>query len=188
MRKVSVPEARSTINHLPNGIEFLIPTKKNWFLLLFLGFWMCGWLFGEISVSKILFTDDPDTAPKLFLIFWFCGWTVGGVFAITMWLWNAFGIEKITLTPQSLVIRNEIFNFGMTKEYDIQPIRDLRVSPISYNPFDISSGMKWWGYGGGLIAFDYGAKTYRFGNGVDEAEAREIINQITLKSIIKNAG
>ena len=28
---------------------------------------------------------------------------------------------------------------------------------------------------GGNIAFDYGAKTYRFGSGIDEAEARKIV-------------
>ena len=32
--------------------------------------------------------------------------------------------------------------------------------------------------GGTSIAFDYGAKTYRFGRDVDEAEAKEIVKTI----------
>ena len=30
----------------------------------------------------------------------------------------------------------------------------------------------------GTIAFDYGAKTFRFGDGLDEAEGRQIIKKI----------
>jgi hypothetical protein len=30
-------------------------------------------------------------------------------------------------------------------------------------------------FGGGTIAFDYGAKTFRFGGGLDEAEASHLI-------------
>ena len=34
------------------------------------------------------------------------------------------------------------------------------------------------GIGGGLIAFDYGAKTFRFGAGVEEAEAQGIVTRL----------
>jgi hypothetical protein len=38
-----------------------------------------------------------------------------------------------------------------------------------------------WGMSGGLIAFDYGAQTFRFGAGVDEAEAKHILEKITAR-------
>jgi hypothetical protein len=38
--------------------------------------------------------------------------------------------------------------------------------------------MSFWGIGGGLIAFDYGAKTFRFGASVDESEARDIVSEL----------
>jgi hypothetical protein len=38
---------------------------------------------------------------------------------------------------------------------------------------------------GGTIAFDYGARTYRFGSGMDEAEARAIVAH--LQSRLPNA-
>jgi len=43
---------------------------------------------------------------------------------------------------------------------------------------DARSTFVLWGLTGGHIAFDYGAKTYRFGAGVDEAEAKQIVKQI----------
>jgi hypothetical protein len=33
----------------------------------------------------------------------------------------------------------------------------------------------------GSIAFDYGARTFRFGSGVDEAEAKQILAEIQQK-------
>ena len=27
-----------------------IPSRKNWFIILFVGFWLIGWAIGEISV------------------------------------------------------------------------------------------------------------------------------------------
>lgn len=35
-----------------------------------------------------------------------------------------------------------------------------------------------WGFRGGSMAFDYGAKTYRFGFGVDELEAHQIMEAL----------
>ena len=57
-------------------------------------------------------------------------------------------------------------------------ISNLRVSPQPFNPFNFSASLQFWGVGGGAIAFDYGARTYRFGGGVDEAEANQIIATI----------
>ncbi len=77
-------------------------------------------------------------------------------------------------------IRREVFALSRSKEYLSSHISSLRVSPESFNPFDWSKGMRFWGIGGGVLAFDYGAKTFRFGNGIDEAEAKQIFNEIQL--------
>lgn len=34
------------------------------------------------------------------------------------------------------------------------------------------------GIGSGTVAFDYGSKTYRFGERVDEAEAKQIVQEL----------
>jgi len=30
----------------PMGLEIVIPAKRNWFITLFIGAWLCGWLVG----------------------------------------------------------------------------------------------------------------------------------------------
>jgi tetrahydromethanopterin S-methyltransferase subunit E len=79
---------------------------------------------------------------------------------------------------QTFKSRRDIGGFGFDKEYDLVQMRDLRVAHLGVNPFDISSSLQLWGVGGGVIAFDYGARTYRFGAGLDEAEAKQIVTAI----------
>lgn len=67
---------------------------------------------------------------------------------------------------------------GRVREYDVQHVRELRVSPMPYNPFDFRSALQFWGVGGGLMAFDYGAATIRFGAGLEEGEAKSIIAKV----------
>ena len=64
-------------------------------------------------------------------------------------------------------------------EYGLVHVADLRVSAVlSTDPFGWSAGMRFWGLGGGLVAFDYGAKTFRVGAGIDEAEAKRIVDAL----------
>ncbi len=46
------------------------------------------------------------------------------------------------------------------------------------------SSLYFWGVGGGTIAFDYGAKTYRFGAQLEEAEAKQIIQAVRERFIV----
>ncbi len=171
-----------TATEQSDGLAIRIPSKRNIFIVGFLTFWLCGWLVGEIMAPIGFFAaarKDPGTAA--FLLFWLCGWTVGGAFAIFIWLWQVKGCEVVLISPTALSIKREVFGYGPNKQYDVSEIRQLRVSPLTFNPFDFRSSMTFWSIGGGALAFDYGFKTYRFGAGVDEAEARIILQTITAR-------
>jgi hypothetical protein len=43
---------------------------------------------------------------------------------------------------------------------------------------DFRSSFGWWLGGNGTVAFDYGARTYRFGRGIDEAEAKQVVAEL----------
>jgi len=47
----------------------------------FMGFWLCGWAFGEVMVTRQLLVGRHSPA-DLFLLFWLGAWTVGGTLAI----------------------------------------------------------------------------------------------------------
>jgi hypothetical protein len=100
------------------------------------------------------------------------------VFAIYAWLWQVLGKEIVNVHGQRFRIRRDIGGFGFDKEYDLLQMRDLRVGQVAFNPLEFSSSLQLWGIGGGVIAFDYGTKTYRFGAGLDEAEAKHVVTAI----------
>lgn len=170
---------RHTVTEDREGLVIRIPAKRNIFLIGFLGVWLCGWLFGEVSALAVLLgvgKREPGTG--VFMFVWLTGWTVGGFFALYAWLWQVKGCEIITLSPSALGIRREVFGHGRSKLYDVTEIHNLRVAPMIFNPADFRTGMAFWGVGGGTLAFDYGFKTYRFGAGIEEAEARIILQML----------
>ena len=146
--------------------------------MCFLAFWLCGWAVAEVMVAKQFLNGDAPPEGELFMLAWFAVWTVGGVFAIYAWLWQVMGKEILTARGQVFAIRRDIGGFGFDKKYDLVRMRDLRVGQVGFSPVDFSSSLQLWGVGGGVIAFDHGEKTYRFGAGLDEAEAKQVVTAI----------
>ena len=179
MGRIEVPSRRSTIHDSPSGLEIVIPARRNFFTIAFIGFWLIGWACGEVFAIRQLFVvgKSPDF-PGLFLLAWLGGWTVGGGFAIYAWLWTVVGKERIILRPGTLATKREVLGFGRSREYDLSHVSNVRISQQSHNPFDFGSGMRSLGIGGGMIAFDYGAKTFRFGASIDEVEAEDIVEEL----------
>jgi len=164
----------------------VIPATRSILLLVFLSAWLVGWAFGEVMVTRQLFSGRAREG-GLFLAAWLTMWTVGGAAAIYAWLWMAVGKEIVSLRPGVLSIRRDVFGLGRSHEYDLAHVRGLRLSPQVSDPFGRTSGTRFWGIGGGLIAFDYGAKTFRFGAGVDEAEASQIIGELKARHSFEGA-
>jgi hypothetical protein len=172
MARVVVPTAKASVFDTPAGLVINIPSAKNLILILFVGFWLCGWLFGEVSVIRELAKGKTAAGISLFMVGWLGAWTVGGGAAIYFWLWNAAGHEIVSLTPTSLAIRRDILGFGRSKEYDLPSIKNLRITPTLANTnFNFPAQS----LTAGTMAFDYGAKTFRFGGDLDEAEASHLI-------------
>lgn len=170
---------RARIKHDFNSLRIEIPSKKNWFVIIFMLAWMGGWAVGEFSVIGILLRSDAPIFANAFLLFWLAGWTVGGIFAIYSVLWMLIGSEIITIDRGILEIKKSIKGIGRKRSYEIKSIRNLDINPMqdmgiwggNYNRNTF--GMK-----GGRIKFDYGMKTIKFANGIDEAEARMILEKL----------
>lgn len=178
--KVNPTARRSVVSSSTGKFEIVIPSRKNWLLILIMGFWLCGWAAGEVMVpTQFLGGKMKDPGCTVFVLAWLGAWTVGGGFAIYAGLWNVAGREVVSFSSQTLAIRREVFGVGRTQEFDIRNIRGLRVAAQSFNPMDFRYASYLGGLGVGTISFDYGAKTYRFGNGLDEAEAKILVGDIS---------
>jgi len=175
--RITPPTRRSSSRQTSDGVQISLPAKRNIFLMLFLAAWLVGWCFGEVFATReLLFGRNEE--PILFLGAWLVGWTIGGGFALYSWCWMLRGREVIALRTDTLVTRRDLWGLGRSREYDLLHVKNLRVAPMTWNPYDWSGGMQFWGLGGGPIAFDYGSRTVRFGSGLDEPEAREIVQEL----------
>ena len=187
MAKRQPTDARITITDTSQGLRIVMPCRRSWFVILFLVFWLCGWAVAEVMVANQFLNGDAPPEGEFFMMTWFGVWTVGGVFAIYAWLWQVMGKEMVTVHGQTFITRRDIGGFGFDKEYDLLQMRDLRVGQIGFNPLEFSSSLQLWGIGGGVIAFEYGAKTYRFGAGLDEAEAKQAVTAIKKRYRIQDS-
>ena len=187
MARVDIPQPRAIITETPTGLLITIPANRNWFVVLFVGFWMCGWLFGECAVIYTLAKGKTPLPANLFLLAWLGAWSVGGVFSGYLWLWNVAGKELIALRTDTLAIKSDVLGFGNLREFDLAEVRDLRID----RPYPGITTLTWNSpaqmFGTGTIAFDYGAKTFRFGLGLDESEARQLVARLNSRHQFQTA-
>ena len=196
MPVVRPPREQHSIQDNGTLLRLTIPSRKNYLILFFLGFWLIAWAVGEVFgggmfisgvVGQLFNSSDVGMfgitgiiASTLFALAWLGGWTIAGGFAIYSFLWQLAGKENIEVRFDRIKIQRAIFGFEPTKEYLATHIKNLRVAPLIINNAidDWFRPRGFWRAPSGLLAFDYGSKTFRFGDGADEAEARQILEKI----------
>jgi hypothetical protein len=168
-----------------NGIQIIIPTKKNWFIILFLGFWLCAWFAGEFFAGREVLGLNGG-GPAYFVIIWLCGWTVGGFFALRTFWWTLMGKEIISIGQGGLNIDKTGAFLYRAKAYDLREAKNFRaqedymaIGPFGTTPANIFNLDK-----KGTIRFDYGMQTIKFGDGLAEAEGNFIIQKLRDKKLI----
>ncbi len=159
------PAPRFRIENNESGMRIIIPHRKNWGVILFIVVGLVLSIVSEVSFSKINKTN-PAFAIDQISNFVFIG------LIVAILVWQVVGREVLQVTTHSISIANQVFFLSIPKEYESQYIKDLRIS----QPFD--SNWLTFIFGQYLIAFDYGARTYRFGRDCDEAEAKMILAEI----------
>lgn len=177
MMRVEPSKPRFTIQQIASGITVSAPARRNWFILLFLIAWLGGWTVGgATAIAEALRPGEQ----QVFLLFWLAAWLLGEVYVLIIILWQLAGREELTFSSGNLIHRVAIGSLGRAREFSGSDIRHLRPSPQIALPW--MDQMRWmppiFGSGQGAIAFDYGAKTYRIGAGLDEAEGRLVLAEI----------
>lgn len=178
MAKRQSTDSRIFIADTAEGLRIVMPCRRSLFVIAFLVFWLCGWGVGEIMVANQLWHGDAPAEGEVFMATWLGVWTMGGVIALYACLWQLMGKEILTARGPTFRIRRDIGGFGLDKEYNLSQMQDLRIASSGVNSLELSSSFQLWGVSGGVIAFDHGKRTYRFGAGLDEAEAKQIVTAI----------
>ena len=174
------PEGTRFRREMIDGVEQIrIPTRRNWFVLLFLSFWVCGWTVGGIAAINQVLRD-----PHAFLIFWLGGWAIGWVVVVTTIASQIAGSEIIRVIGRDLEISDGVGELRRRRLYRGDQIRFLDGSDPNPTGLPIYMGARQFPFirpRQGAIKFDYGARTIYAAGSVDEAEGRMIAAWLTPK-------
>lgn len=167
-RYVAPGQARHRICFV-DGVETLVlPARRSWFALPFLGVWLTMWTFGgSMAIAELLRQFQP------FLLVWLIGWAFGWIFAAGSILWQLAGREEIAVARGDLSLRLRAGPLGRTRHYRGGEVRNLRVRPQTFLERG-NAGIAPFLSRFGTVQFDHGATTIGMAGGVDEAEATMI--------------
>lgn len=204
MKHVPVPPPRSTFTETADGVELVVPVRRNWLMLAFVLFWLSGWVGipGALVVAALIgggpdemsaaadsardgrqVSDGSDDEPPAALLVAFgCAWLFGATMVSSLLLWQLGGRLRVRIDADSLVLRRHVGPLGHSRSYRRADVRALRVIdvPVTHlNPFQ--SGLP---FGAPRLAFDYGSATIRFANDLDEAEARDIVRILGERGLV----
>jgi len=153
----------TSIEETPESLRIVMPVPRAGCVAVFLGVWLTGWLFGEVSAIGALFQMGSLLNPgALFLVVWLTGWTAGGAVAAGVLAMTLGGLEIVTFTDAEVDRRAEAFGRGLNWRFEMADVTNLRKTADT-------NGAK------SFISFDYRGKTVRFGTGLNETEAERAV-------------
>ncbi len=187
MAVVQPAGGRAIIQPTLNGALITIPPRRHWFLVLFLGAWLCGWAFGGGMAVLNLFRPGMPPFARGFLFFWLCGWALGLWFVgRTLYLMFA-GKEVISVTRDTLSITGPGRFRNTLRSYRMNEVRRLRAQATDQSaPFGMVS-RQGFGTRPGTLRFDHGMRSVTFAAGIDEPEARHILTFLREQGLINEA-
>ncbi|MCC7187756.1 MAG: hypothetical protein IT312_03365 [Anaerolineales bacterium] len=178
--KPSTPKHKT--EDLGDKLVVSIPSRKIFPFIMVFSIWSLIWLGGEISLIAAMFTSSTYNILSVsIVIVWFIFWTFLGAVLLYNLLWLLIGKEEIQITNQSITISQVVLGYKRSKEYTADYIKDLDIAwasmqDLMYRRISFPLGTSF-----GMIAFDYGARTFKFASGIEEAEAKQIIAKIQQK-------
>ena len=111
--------------------------------------------------------------------------TLLGAFLLYSLAWQLVGQEVIEATASSLTVSRKLLGTCRTRGYLAQHVKNLRVTSSNMNldqaVLVLSRLFLSTKDEQGSLAFDYGSATFRFGQGIDEAEAKQVLSEIRQK-------
>lgn len=145
---------------LPGGVRVAIPSRQDWFSIMFFG------LFSALVATELFSPSGKSLG--LFDIAQLAVWAIIGLYALWNVLWELGGKEIITIQATTFERRRAAFGVGLSRRYALSEVKNLRFKEYSFT--------EWAGLGS--LAFDYGDKTVRIGQDLPEVEARTLLESL----------
>lgn len=165
---------RTRISYPAGNLEISMPARRNWFIIIFLGFWMVGWTVGEAGVVGLLLSGIVRGPAPAIILAWLLMWTLGGLLALTFLLWGLIGREVLSIRDNALILRRQIGRFGFDRRFELARVRNLRCAAWIQDEGGVIGSIGRFS-GAGTLVFDCGGLTHRFAAGLTPEEARDVV-------------
>ena len=182
-------QGRAVINLTYNGMEIIIPAKKDSFVLVFLGLAFVGFLLLEFIDPNHIFHSAENGKPDVDLMLQLTGCAFGIFLIGALWLWYLSGKEVISFSAGELTIFRER-SIAKTKTYTLREAYNFRAVKEQATDLSVFRARHrrlpkpWKLANSGAIHFDYGPEVIKFGRELDQAEAEHILEQLREKKLI----
>ncbi|MEW5822156.1 MAG: hypothetical protein AB1782_18320 [Cyanobacteriota bacterium] len=122
-----------------------------------------------ITLSLFYALKAPhETYPYYAIIIWALGF---GIIAYLQFC-NFYGKVIVTIDNDFITISDQIHNLGLTKQFEIKDVSNIRVAGFMEKiKSPVLGGWLHFKFYDGKVAFDYKDKTYRFGSTITEKDA-----------------
>jgi hypothetical protein len=170
---------RAKIAEVENAVHIEIPLRPKDFMAWFAwslltAFLLLAWSAPVAIAFQLTKASPQEKPPLLFTALFITVWLLITVLLSMAWCQMTFGREIITVTPQELTFWQQ--PFGQRRRFHLAEVKNLRVLEDAFALFANLMRFWWlWHFFPGVLAFDYGAGTVRFGANLDPAEARQIV-------------
>jgi hypothetical protein len=178
-----IGERISVVDHSTKTTIVILPHKSAWAISL-MGAWLAMWLTIGFTTLWYLFnftlTQKESVIVTVFMIFWFYyAFRVSKSF-----LWLLKGKEKIKVDEIGVHIKKAIFNYGKSRVYYFENIKGLEFNLPKEKSFQTVWEASPWINGAERFQFEYFGKMARFGNKLNEKEAK-LLSQVLEKRMRK---
>lgn len=195
MKVVTPPKPIHTSEIVNEDLIVTIPARKRWFEIIW--FTLCllfaapfvylfGWLTfylllprtGQYGAVSAIASPSSMVFACVVFVFLTPPAILLPLMLIYALLWRLAGTEIVTANKDLLVVNRKILFWESHKAYKTSEISSMLISRPTDGWIEMFVAYRSLLGGSGTIAFDYGAKTFRFGDQLDEAEDRQIIREI----------
>ena len=156
------------------GDVIRIKAPRQIFVMLFLPIWLTGWTIGGVAAVYELIAHF-----QVFLLVWLCGWAFGWGAASGTLVWMLTGSETIGGDGGDIEIGHHVLGFSKRWLYQASQIKNLAIAASPAWPFQFRLQVPFVRTPrNGSVKFDYGPRTIYFAPGLDDGEARIIVDKL----------
>jgi hypothetical protein len=167
-----VPELRFSLQRTDDGESLVIPAVRIRLIMGFLTFWLVIWTL--VGIGGVVSAEIGNLAAQdvLFALFWTFAW----IGASTLLLWMFTGREIVRFRGGDLEVVRSAFLLSRRWVYHGPAVRGLRVEPRPWLGTPRGGAFPFFGNSRfGAIRFSYRGWTKDLALGLDETEAKEIL-------------